>query len=82
MIRTPKPICRHPLENKVTITLRSFLEKVTEDITPWFFKLSKNCPSKLHESEFFAYLMDKKGLKRSVYHFFSLHIDENVFLGK
>ena len=22
MIRTPKPICRHPLENTVTITLR------------------------------------------------------------
>ena len=22
MIRTPKPICRHPLEDKVTITLR------------------------------------------------------------
>ena len=22
MIRTPKPICRHPLENTVTVTLR------------------------------------------------------------
>ena len=32
--------------------LRPFLEKVTEDIIPWFFKLSKICPSKLHESEF------------------------------
>ena len=31
---------------------RPFLEKVTEDIIPWFFKFSSIVPKKLHESEF------------------------------
>ena len=35
MIRTPKPICRHPLENTVTVTLRMLA--VYSDKTFHFF---------------------------------------------
>ena len=43
-------ICNRTLRRQYY--LRSFSEKVTKDITPWFFKFSRICPSKLHESEF------------------------------
>ena len=56
MIRTPKPICRHPLENKVTITLRFklfytfslfiWIKSVENNMLPYFqtktFKYIKN----------------------------------------
>ena len=29
MIGTPKPTCRHPLENTVTVTLRAVLEDIS-----------------------------------------------------
>ena len=46
MIRTPKPICSHPLENTVTITFRNDTQKIKKKIKT-FYTLTVNVVNNL-----------------------------------
>ena len=70
-------IIGYVIGHQTSISLKIiFKKKITEDIIPRFFKFSRICPLKLHDSELWLIKWMNRDLALGL--FFSPHINENV----